>query len=300
MKKILILFLLFISASAMAQQNIQNTIKNAENGDFKAQYNLALAYHNGSQGLPKDTQKTIYWAEKSANQGCGQACNLLGIIYIRGEGTEKDLTMAEKWLKKGVEKNDTYCKYTLGQLYVSNEMKRYENGLKLLIPLAENGDMYAMNDIGLAYNDLGQNDKALEWLLKARYKGNETAILNLGNLYLKGINGFPIDYDKAASFYRLASESKDTYKAKIAKHNLPIAYFKLGDMLLHQKEFDDAVIYLMRAASNEDNPIPEAMRKLSACFRYGYGVEKDKTKEEYYLEEAAKFNDEIAMKILGL
>ena len=70
-------------------------------------------------------------------------------------------------------------------------------------------------------------------------------------------------------------------------------------MLLLEKEFDDAVIYLMRAASNEDNPIPEAMRKLSACFRYGYGVEKDASKEVFYMKEAAKLNDAKAMEILG-
>lgn len=37
---------------------------------------------------------------------------------------------------------------------------------------------------------------------------------------------------------------------------------------------------------------------LSGCYRYGFGTEVDMKKEQYYLEEAAKYNDEVAMQIL--
>ncbi len=296
MKKLFLsLLVLFTSICTFAQQDINTTIKNAENGNKIAQYNLAATYFSGGQGLPQDYKKAFVWAEKSALQGFVPAYNLLGNLYMEGQGTAKDLNKAEAWLKKGVEVNDIYCMFTLGQLYASKQMNRYEEGIKLLTALAEKDDYYAMNALGLAYNDLGQNDTAIEWFNKAAAKGSLSAKANLGALYLNGRNGFPIDYDKAALWNRHAAEAG----SKIAKHNLPIAYYKLGEMLLLEKEFDDAVIYLMRAASNEDNPIPEAMRKLSACFRYGYGVEKDASKEDFYMKEAAKLNDAKAMEILG-
>lgn len=40
-----------------------------------------------------------------------------------------------------------------------------------------------------------------------------------------------------------------------------------------------------KSASDKKNPIPEIMRKLLACYRYGLGMSKDSDKEKVLVRE---------------
>lgn len=297
MKRLVIMAMAITLCMPLVAQSFEAKKKLAEGGNMYAQYDVAYTYYNGTESVEKNPELAFYWCEKAAKQGVDRAYNLLGLMYQFGEGTKKDVYQAEYWFKKGVEIKDKYCIYSLGVLYTSGDgLPKYEEGINLLLELANKGDMYAMNELGNAYNDLGKNDLSLDWYLKAVEKGSRSAKANLGANYLKGTNGFPIDYEQSIKWSDRAAKEGDA----VSKHNLPIAQYKLGEKLHEQGKYKDAIVYFMRAASNEDNPIPEAMRKLSAYFRYGLGdVTIDPVKEKKYMEDAAKYNDEIAMKILG-
>ena len=58
--------------------------KSAEQGNARAQNNLAFCYYNG-KGVPKDINKTLYWLHKSADQGHIPAQYQLGTLYLNGE-----------------------------------------------------------------------------------------------------------------------------------------------------------------------------------------------------------------------
>ncbi len=298
MKKIVLLVMAIILSLPSVAQSFETKKKLAEDGNMFAQYDVAYLYYSGTNGVGQDYQQAFYWCEKAAKQGVLRAYNLLGLMYAHGQGTDKDVSQAEYWFKKGIEKQDKNCKFNLASLYTSiNGLPKYEEGIEMLLDFASEGDFYAMNELGTAYNDLGKNDLSLKWLLKAAEKGSHSAESNLGILYLKGNNGFPINFEESIKWNKLAAQ--EGYSE--AKHNLPIAQYKMGEMLHEQKKYKEAFVYFMRAASNEDNPIPEAMRKLSAYFRYGLGeVGVNPLLEKKYMEDAAKYNDEIAMKILGL
>lgn len=306
MKKI-VLMMLIASISMNAQTVIKTDPEKdlAESGNMVAQYNLGLSYYTG-KGRDVDYDKAFRLISESAKQGYIQAYSLLASFYEEGIGTKVDYSKAEYWYKEGVKLNDKYCKYNLGGLYTFNdkeEPKKIEEGIALLMEFANQGDSGAMNMIGNGYNNLRKNDLAIVWYTKAADKGYLGAAVALGALYLKGHNEFPIDFNKAIQWnnHVINSGIVDKRHLNLAKHNLPIAQYKAGELLFEQKKYDEAIILFMRAASNEDNPIPEAMRKLSAYFRYGLGgIEKDATKEKYYMEEAAKYKDEVAMRILGI
>ena len=78
---------------------------------------------------------------------------------------------------------------------------------------------------------------------------------------------------------------------------------KLGEMYYKgqyvKQDFNEAFRLLKEAAEYKDVPSGNAMRLLSACYRYGLGTEKDAQKEAYWMEEAAKFKDEKAVGIVG-
>ncbi len=74
----------------------------AEQGNARAQYNLALMYANG-KGVLKDDKEAIKWFTKAAEQGDADAQYNLGWMYANGEGVLKDLSKAKYWIKKAYE-----------------------------------------------------------------------------------------------------------------------------------------------------------------------------------------------------
>ena len=54
--------------------------------------------------------------ERAAEQGNAEAARYLGIIYLRGKGTVKDLVLAMKWLEESAAGGDELAKKNLVSL----------------------------------------------------------------------------------------------------------------------------------------------------------------------------------------
>lgn len=84
----------------------------------------------------------------------------------------------------------------------------YATALRLLRPLAEQGDGQAQNDLGIMYETgFGVTQDylvAATWYRKAAEQGNPGGQYNLGALYERG-NGVPQDYVQALKWYSLAA-----------------------------------------------------------------------------------------------
>jgi TPR repeat protein len=101
----------------------------------------------------------------------------------------------------------------------------YADAMRLIRPLAEQGDAKAQYNLGLMY-DIGkgvpQDDaEAVKWYSKAAEQGNAWAQDNLGVMYAKG-NGVPQDDVEAVKWYRKAAEQGHAR----AQYNLGIMYAK--------------------------------------------------------------------------
>ncbi len=68
----------------------------AEQGDARAQANLALMYENG-RGVPKDLGAAANWYQQAAAQGDVGAQLNLGLMYSRGRGVPQDYVNAYRW-----------------------------------------------------------------------------------------------------------------------------------------------------------------------------------------------------------
>ena len=51
---------------------MEELIKQVEDGDSEAQYQLGLAYYNGD-GIKQNNSKAYYWFQKAIEQGCVEA-----------------------------------------------------------------------------------------------------------------------------------------------------------------------------------------------------------------------------------
>jgi TPR repeat protein len=81
----------------------------AEQGDVKAQSNLALMYANG-RGVPQDYAAAISWYLKAAEQGDAEAQSNLGLMYANGRGVPRDYVSALMWFNLAAAKGDEIAK----------------------------------------------------------------------------------------------------------------------------------------------------------------------------------------------
>ena len=82
----------------------------AEQGDAAAQFSLGWAYgwfldhrlpnpheNRGGGLVPEDDEEAVRWFRLAADQGHANAQFMLGIMYTRGHGVQRDLTLAHMW-----------------------------------------------------------------------------------------------------------------------------------------------------------------------------------------------------------
>jgi len=94
------------------------------------------------------------------------------------------------------------------------DRKDYKAAHKLLLPLAEQGIVYAQSILGLMYlkgEGVPQDFKeAVKWIRSAAEWGFAYAQFDLGAIYERG-KGVPQDYKEAVKWYRLSAEQGIVY-----------------------------------------------------------------------------------------
>ena len=88
----------------------------AEKGDAEAQFILGDMYYK-AEGVEKDLKEAAKWYRKSAEQGNAKAQWSLGRMYRFGIRVEKDLKEAEKWWRKAAEQGFAFGQNSLGVMY---------------------------------------------------------------------------------------------------------------------------------------------------------------------------------------
>jgi hypothetical protein len=93
----------------------------AERGHPQAQNILGQLYEKGI-GVEKNADKAVLYYEKAANQGLAEAQMRLGVMLRNGEGVARDPKRARKWLTKAAHQNIGEAQYQLGQMYLHGEV----------------------------------------------------------------------------------------------------------------------------------------------------------------------------------
>lgn len=107
----------------------ESLLKSANNGDPEAQYQLAMLYYTGKNGLKQDYMEARNWLLKSAEQGNSEAQYQLAYYYyhvgFRTFDRHWDYRDAEELFKKSAKQGNIEAEYQLGRL-LSN--KNYRPG----------------------------------------------------------------------------------------------------------------------------------------------------------------------------
>ncbi len=89
----------------------------AQAGDPVAQYNIAVLYARGEDGLDQDYRSAASWFREAAANGNLAAQFNLGVIHERGFGVEADMEQAVAWYRRAAERNYAAAEYNLALAY---------------------------------------------------------------------------------------------------------------------------------------------------------------------------------------
>jgi len=156
----------------------------------------------------------------------------------------------------------------------------YPKALRLLLPLAREGNAVAQNGLGVLYlNGWGVKQdfkEALQWFRKAAEQGEPRAQFNLGNMYDQG-QGVPKDYAEAAKWYRKSAD-----QGYPPGQSLLAALYAVGDGI--PQDYVEAMKWYRRAAEHGD---ALAQSRVGYMYVEGQGVTKDYVEAEKWFRQAA-------------
>ena len=119
---------------------VEEYMKQAQQGDREAQFNLAMKYRNGTN-VPKDYAKAFSLMEQSAKQNYVTAQYWLSIFYKDGIGTEPNETLSIEWLKRAAVNGNSAAKDSLRSRlknYKANNTYSTQNSTSMSNTPAEN------------------------------------------------------------------------------------------------------------------------------------------------------------------
>jgi len=193
------------------------------------------------------------------------AVSILMMIMVTGvfgqkkfpDSTTKILLRNYKQSLKGKERSDTTY-------------------FRLMLRCAQNGDGWAMNNIGIMYKRgngvIPNGAEAAYWFQRSAESGYTNAWLQLGRHY-KGMRSPDQNFTKAYQCFDKGDIANDLECAYMKGY---MHYKGLGCNQDYTKAF-----WLFKKAA--DKGLSHAMYFLALCYRNGYGVEKNKKSADYWL-----------------
>ena len=222
-----------------------------------------------------------------AENGNATAMYLLALCFdLLYENKEK----FKECLSKAVEAGEALAKIRWNSEF-EQEKELDKDVLEGVLNLAENGNIYAMVELGYYYrkNEINKNyEEAIKWYSKATEQGYVEAQCALGYMYYNG-EGVERDYKKAVEWYSKAAEQEYA----LAEVWLGFLY-KNGEGV--EQDYEKAVEWFRKSA---EQGYVSAQSELADMYYSGYGVEQDYEKAVELYRKAAEQGDACGQDWLG-
>lgn len=229
--------------------------KAADAGSLEAMYDLSDCYYDG-EGVEKNISIAIKWMTKAADAGYIKAQTALGATYYQGmEGLDQNYVLSEKYLLMAAEKDNADAQAFISMLYIA--MEDYDKALLWARKAAQMNHPQACFVLGRSYDEgLGVEVNKLEglkWFEKAANAGDADAQNMVGNIYTDA-DFVKHDLQKAYKYYQMAAAQGHAY----GMFNLGLCYLN-GDGV--EASFITADEWIRKAA---DAGIQEAIDLINS------------------------------------
>mmetsp|Transcript_7136 Transcript_7136/g.10448 ORF Transcript_7136/g.10448 Transcript_7136/m.10448 type:complete len:256 (+) Transcript_7136:137-904(+) len=105
---------------AKEKKYAEDLLKDAENGDKIAMFNLGTRYYTGEKGFKKDRKEAYKWFKKANAAGCVEGTVMEGKCLLEGHGVEKDEVTGMLYLGMAEGQGYDLAAYFIGE-YFSRE-----------------------------------------------------------------------------------------------------------------------------------------------------------------------------------
>jgi TPR repeat protein len=281
-------------SSSSQSQDAKRLLKDAEQDDARAQYNLGVMYENG-HGISQDYTEAVKWYRRAAEQEHAESQINLGFMYENGRGVNQDYTEAVKWYRKAAGQGHARAQSNLGNMYREGKgvTQNYEKAVELFSKGADQGFADAQYNLGhmlLKGEGVGQDyKKAFELFSEAAEQKNAYAQSSLGTIYLEGY-GVEKDYQKALKCFFMSAESG----CADSQSNLGLMYTEGKGV---EKDYKRAIEWYRKAVTQGH---AMAQYNLGEMYLYGWGVDQDYTEAVKWWRKAAGQGEALAQCNLGV
>ncbi len=186
----------------------------------------------GMYYVGEDSQLARFWLEKAASQGNTNAMMTLGRYWMVGLfGEENSYEQASCWFRQVLAAGDDTTVQNLSFLYTYFSTNAEDRAmlLELLLPLAEAGNVSAMERVAAVYAGDGSIGvigsppntdfaAAAAWYHKAAEAGSAAAMRMLGVMYWQEEYGM-VDREEALFWYRCAALFGNAYARQFLENH---------------------------------------------------------------------------------
>jgi uncharacterized protein len=214
----------------------------------------AAAYHSGSYGVQRDTDKTVALLTQASALGDSQATLIMAELYLVGDGVPQSSTKSFNTLKTLSDRGDADATNRLGELLADNKILNYTFDHFL------GGVRQIPDDFARAFPQ--DPAKAIHYWELADQQGNCQSVVNLSSAYDRGV-GVGADRHKAADYVEQAVRCDPTNSFYLWK--LAMRFFdangRTKDCVAAEKYFTQSL----------DHGYPDAAVNLGYIYDKGCG-----------------------------
>ena len=299
----------------------------AEQGDAKAQFNLALCYSQG-KGVEENQSEAVRWYRAAAEQGDQKAAEALARLrkkeaaeaFILGVACHEkgEYTQAVQHFRTAAESGDATAQFNLAVFYEQGEGVEQDQAeaVHWYLKAADQGNAKAQYNLAICYargEGVEKNlDTAITWAERAHEQGLEDAEEFLFALKLKREAAKPhfliaaergdanAQFDLALRYADGDGVEQDQSKAvhwyqKAAEQGHAKAQFNLAVRYENgngvERDQTKAVRWYLKAAQQGHSG---AQFNLAVCYKDGDGVQEDQWKASHWFHMAAEQGDAVA------
>jgi TPR repeat protein len=249
---------------------------------FKAAGYIGRAYLYG-EGIEKSVDEAIHWFTLGSDRGEHACAYYMGLIHEKGlNGSASDRT-ALAWYRKAAESGLNAAQIALARIFIRDTGVPVDGieAVKWLDLAIQDEDTEAMLLLAHIYKEgvgVIKNERAaFELVKKAALAGNLVGQSETGWRLCKGI-GCEENIQEGLSWHKKAAESGRAYDQGL------LAYAYLYRHLSLEQDFDEAFKWA-RLSATQGEELGQFV--LGECYRYGYGVAKDRNLAIEWLKKSA-------------
>ncbi|OHS96074.1 hypothetical protein TRFO_37803 [Tritrichomonas foetus] len=264
----------------------------------------------------KDFKKAFTKFKESAKKGNTSAKYYMGIMYIYGEGVEKNIVEGEKLIKYAADMGNNLALKTYLEILKAKEIVPKEENeiIDYYMTSAERGNSNAMKTLYFIYADRYDVEKIVPFLKHLSATGFNPASLWLAKYYqrLCDMNNDQNAFNTSLTFYKIACDQDNgeaclylgkafytPYKGFTVNLLTAMNYLKMASNFgnAEAKYYLGKILYShVSASNNEENSLWKYMHALN-YFEESYKLGYSEAAFEY---AAMYFNGEGCLKSIGM